>query len=196
MVERTDNVLSYWREPNRLKAFFIVNRRRMIKWGSVIFLLLLGFGVLYGPTSGQIRLDTGDLRYCWWGIPLKYELMPEPQRSKLLALAAKVPPVSAEWVTCVNYPKHYSDNPEIRYHGEYYSIAIWADEDVNIARWAMDDEVKAIPHGGTTRLWPILGYRVLDSSTGKLNVDWRDQEDVKDYCAAHGYVPPPPATRP
>ena len=57
MDERPDNVLEYGRKPKG----FAVSRRTVIFVGVVALLLLLAFGFINGPTSGQIRLDTGDL---------------------------------------------------------------------------------------------------------------------------------------
>lgn len=101
--------------------------------------LLLGFACAYGPTSAQIRLDTGDLRYCWWGIPLRQEQMPEPERSKIQALAKKSKAVPEIWVTCVEYPKHTSNNPDLMYQGFYEKIARHADDDPGLALWQLED---------------------------------------------------------
>ena len=198
MVERSDNVLWYERKPDGLKAFFAVNRRRMIEWGIVIILLMLGLDFLFGPHSGQIRLDTGDLRYCWFGIPFQYDRMPEPHRSKLLALASKSPSIPAKWVTCVTYPLPSSNNTDIMCRDFYELTAIWADEDPKIARWALEDIVDYIRDTHVQYGLPksCAIFDVVDRIGRKVEADWRDQDEIKLYCAAHGYVPPPPATRP
>lgn len=163
----------------------------MVVAGIVIALLLLAIALPSGPTSGQIRLDTGDLRYCWHGIPIRYEQMPEPERSKLLVLASKSPGVTAEWVTCTTHPQDTEYRPHALCRYFYHLTAIWADEDPKIARWAMDDMVDFIRHGS-------LGLPNCAHVLSASLVDWRDQKEVKDYCAAHGYIPPPapPTSKP
>lgn len=158
--------------------------------------LFAGFSFLHGPTSGQIRLDTGDLRYCWWGIPMYYKPMPEPQRSKLLALALTTPAVPAKWVTCVTYPKHYTNNPDVQYRGYYWSIGGWADADPTIARLVLQDVTAYVEKRPTANFLFVLSYRIVDN--GKVYASWRDDEEVKAYCLTHGYVPPPapPTSRP
>jgi hypothetical protein len=195
MPDSPDNTLSYAGKPSALGSlanYLANNRRFWVKAGIIGFLLLLGFGFLHGPTSGQIRLDTGDLRYYWWGIPLKYERMPEPQRSKLLALASKAPAIPAKWVTCD------TDRFCLSF---YWSVAIWADEDPKIARWAMDDIVDYIPGmlsiGGLPKSGLVISIAVVDRQARRVDPGWRDNDDVRTYCAEHGYVPPPaPTTSP
>ncbi len=187
--------------PRRSRRFFRPLTRRekvFLLLAPIVFLGL--FLVLYliakGPTSGQIRLDTGDLRYCWYGIPVEYRQMPEPQRSKILKIAAMSPAVPTEWQTCVTYPLPTSNNPDAGQVCDYLRIAAWADEDPALAKMALTDHVDSLRkmHGP---LW-IGGGSVLFSvnefGTDKVETNWRDDPIVQAYCAAHGYVPPPPAT--
>ena len=173
----------------------------MVVIGVLTVLLILVFGFIYGPTNVQIRLDTGDLRYCRWGIPLQYRQMPEPMRSKLLALASKSPSIPATWVTGTTTPLSSEYRPDRMFQEFYWSVAIWSDEDPKIARWAMDDVVDYfIQHAkwGLPKSADLLSTFMVDWHARKVATDWRDQEEVKNYCAAHGYVPPPtsPASRP
>ena len=198
MDERPDHKLSFWSKPNGLRAFF--TRRTLIVSG-IITVLLLVFGLIYGPTSVQIRLDTGDLRYCRWGIPFQYREMPEPLRSKLLVLASKSPAIPARWVTGTTTPLSSEFRPDRMFQEFYWSVAIWSDEDPQIARWAMDDVADYfVQHAkwGLPRSVHLLDTSVVDWNGRRVNADWRDQEEVKEFCAAHGYVPPParPASRP
>lgn len=203
MTDPDDHVLSYARKPSALAALasWLANHRRVwIRVGVYGLFLVVGFGCVHGRTSGQIRLDTGDLRYCWFGIPLEYRRMPEPQRSKLLELAAKSPSVPSTWVTCVTYPLPSSNNTDVMCCQFYNSIATWADEGPKIARWALDDVVDYIPHMLSTGGLSDTAYILLSSdlhSTSALRLDpsWRDNYVVKAYCAAHGYTPlPAPAS--
>jgi len=158
--ERSDNVLSYGRADHRVRTFLAAHRRGVIIGTVVVALLFLIIVVGAGPTSGQIRLDTGDLRYCRWGIPLSYKRMPEPARSKIVVLAAKSPAVPATWVTCITYPRSPESNTDSMCRGCYWYISIWADEDPKIARWALEDLVDYIPRmltrGGLPESAPVL----------------------------------------
>jgi hypothetical protein len=201
MAERSDKVLWYSRKPSSVKTFFAAHRRLMILVGVFAVVLFVGFRGI-GPTSGQIRLDTGDLRYCWWGIPLYYKPMPEPWRSKVMTLASEAPAVPAKWVTCVTYPLPSSNNSDIMCADFYFSVALWADEDPKIARWAMDDLVNSLDvsraRPANPSVFYVLGPFVVDTDSFRVCADWRDREDVKVYCSSHGYVPAStsPATGP
>jgi hypothetical protein len=152
-----------------------------------------------GPTTAEIRLDTGDLRYCWWGIPLKYEMMPEPSRSKLLTVASRTPSIPAKWVTCVSKPW---TRTTLRTHRTsvhfYHCIAIWSDEDQKIASWAMEDVVYWIngmtTHGGSLKCSSVLSGFVVDVNKGTIDPRWREMDAVRYYCDVHGYTPLPAST--
>jgi hypothetical protein len=196
MADRLDNVLDYATPPKR-RSWPKGLTRRLIIYG---FMVLAGYGFFHGPTSGQIRLDSGDLRYCWCGVPLWYKRMAEPERSKLMALASMSPAIPAKWVTCVTYPLPSSNNTDLMCSDFYYSVAVWKDEDPKIARWAMEDVADYIPHMLTRGGLPISCglFFVVDHGAHRLEADWREKDDVKAYCAEHGYVPPsaPSASRP
>ena len=201
MPERHDNVLDYARKPSGWRNLVALSRRGVILTGVLAVLLALGYGYFHGPTSGQIRLDTGDLRYCWYGIPLEYHPMAEPERSKLLALAAKSPTrpsIPAKWVTCTTDPSSTEHRPHVMFREMYFSVAIWTDEDRQIARWAMDDLVDYVLHAkwGLPKSRLLLNGEVVDWRTCKVTADWRDRDEVKWYCADHGYIPPAPARTP
>jgi hypothetical protein len=194
-------VLDYAPKPRPWARLLAIRRRTWVFLGLIALFVFAAYSYVRGPTSGQIRLDTGDLRYCWYGIPVRYRTMPEPQRSKLLALASKAPPISAKWVTCVTYPLPTSNNSDAMCVGFYWSIAIWSDEDPKIARWAMDDVANYIlgmpTAAGLPHSFLVLSPFVVDKHTRAVKAGWRDQDWVKLYCADHGYIPPPaPATRP
>jgi hypothetical protein len=52
--------------------------------------------------------------------------------------------------------------------------------------------------GGLPQSVHLLDTSVVDWHAHKVIANWREQQEIKDYCAAHGYVPPPalPGTRP
>jgi hypothetical protein len=144
MSEKPDDILPYGRSPSASDQIVAFGRRNLRRASILIGLLILGYGVIHGPRNGQIRLDTGDLRYCWWGIPLEYDEMPEPQRSKIVALAKKSSAVPAIWVMCVRYPKDTTNNLDIMYQGFYRRIAWQAGEDPDLAKWQLEDVAATI----------------------------------------------------
>jgi len=194
MADCSDKVLWYASKPKRWTWLRAVKRRTWIRLAITATVCVGAFAFVCGPTSGEIRIDTGDLRYCWRGVPLEYRRMPEPERSSLFALASRHPAVPAQWATCVRYPKSYTNNPDFEYRGYYREVAIWAEVDPMIARWAMEDVADHIEKRATRNFYSVLSFRVVDQ--GKVNPDWRDMEAVKDYCLQHGYVPPPPPPSP
>jgi hypothetical protein len=171
-----------------------------VRLGVVAGVVLLGLLMVVGPSSGEIRLDTGDLRYCWWWVPVRYERMPEPERSRIQVVAAAGPAVPAEWVTCVRYPLRCSNNPDLMCRSFYASIAAWSGEDPKIARWALEDVVNYVrtTHAqyGLPASGHVLSGFIVEMSKGRVVADWRDQEEMKAYCAAHGYVLPAAGTAP
>src|SRR4051794_11018966 len=123
----TPNPLDYSRPPGR-RCRVRLTRGRVIGLG--VLLVAVGIILRGGPlTSADIRLDTGDLRYRYLGVPLSYERMPEPQRSRLLALAAGSNVLRPEWHTCATFPKVGSNNPDRMCRGWYFQASVWAAED-------------------------------------------------------------------
>jgi hypothetical protein len=150
---------------------------------------------LIGPTSAQVRLDTGDLRYRWFGMPLEFESMAEPNRSKIVALAAMAPPIHTEWA---HFPKPSTlSNPHVQCVNSYHEVAEWSDQDRTLARLLLMDvaeEARDRSYMGEVtpafRLaWPVLDYKSLH---GNSFLGWQKDPAVLQYCASHGYTPPPP----
>ena len=156
---------------------------------AVGLIFLTSCRLLRGPTSAQVRLDTGDRRYCWFGVPLQYDTMPEPQRTKILSL--KPSAVPEKWITYV-YDPWSADHEESR-RTEFNRIAYWVDEDPNIGRWALEDladDIEQDRHALPASYFALFSgmAHVMD---GKLVEDWRSDGVIRDYCLAHGYTCPP-----
>ncbi len=172
MDEPSEPVLDY-AKPSRFKLSLSRGGSiRLFIYGTV---LLLVVGFIHGPTSGQIRLDTGDLQYCWFEIPLRYERMPEPERSKLLSLSASSPRLPGSWVTCVTFPHGGTDNPESGFHLMFKASGIWASEDPHIARWLLEDVQFRVLRGA--RASPeaeemIGGLLTTDYIAGRGSSNW------------------------
>jgi hypothetical protein len=192
MEKRLEQVLSYAPRADRWERIRAVRRRTWIKLGAAAVACLVLLSFLRGPTSGQIRLDSGDRRYCWWGIPIRYERMAEPNRSKIVALSAMSPAIPAKWVTCVRYPLPSSNNTDLMCSDFYWSIAAWANEDPKIARWTLEDVTRYIPgmlaRGGLPESCSLLSTFTVDWRSSTVKPDWREDEEVQRYCASHGYV--------
>lgn len=189
MADPPKFVLSYAPPPPPWSQYLTALRRF---WWVPCVLLVAGALVYFyeqGPTSVEIRLDSGDVRYCWYGIPLKYERMREPQRSRLLALAAREPAIPAKWVTCFEGRPGPEANPIIP--GKYWGIAAWAGEDPNIARWLLDevtDYLQSFKADGSPA--HLAWVSMVDMPSCKVHADWRNDEEVRYFCSLHGYTPP------
>lgn len=161
-----------------------------------LLLVVLGICIVQaiGPTSAEVRLDTGDLRYRWFGMPLDYSRMAEPDRSKIAALAAMVPAMRAEWA---HFPApSVLHNPHSQCVGAYHEVAEWSDQDRGLARRLLMDVAEearkrqfmgeVTPAFGLA--WPVLDFKLNhnDSFAG-----WQQDPEVLRYFASHGYTPGP-----
>jgi hypothetical protein len=194
--------LDYSQQPRRRSPFRLTPRK-------VIVLCVLMFGLAVflrgGPlTSADIRLDTGDLRYCYLGIPLVYERMPEPQRSQLLALAANSKVLRPEWCKCATFPLRSSNNEDGMCRGLYYKASVWAAQDPQLARLLLEDVAAnyiAAPNatqGSSASVGLLSGFFVQPDTTGKWVVKqgWRQDEEALEYAKAKGYNLPATAPSP
>ncbi|HUU95110.1 MAG TPA: hypothetical protein VM487_05175 [Phycisphaerae bacterium] len=160
--------------------------------------LLSGYGV-----SGQIRLDTGDLRYRFLGVPFRYDAMPEPERSMLLSLAQESDRLSSEWRTCVRYPLPTSNNPDVMCRGYYVYATAWIGVDRRLARLALEDVADYVETTGAQYglpdaclvLSPLVVERASDDTLRVID-DWRNHEDVVAYCQMKGHDVSPAGNEP
>ncbi len=152
--------------------------------------------LLHGPTSGEIRLDTGDLRYCYFGIPFSYSRMPEPQRSRLLSLSAGSSILKPQWFTCVTYPLTGSNNPDLMVEGFYSRATAWIPVDPKLAQMIVEDIAKYVKgtnarSGLPDSFYLVSGFLVDQNTQGQWTLDpnWRQDEEVQNYFTAKGYSP-------
>jgi hypothetical protein len=148
-------------------------------------------------TSGDIRLDTGDLRYRVFGIPMYYDRMPKPQRSQLLKLAATSSILKSVWCECVSYPLRGSNNPDNMCRYFYVKAAMWIPTDPHLAQLIVEDIATYIQNTKARQGLPsslcMLGPGGLwANQTGVLaiNPNWRQDPGVQNYLQLKGYVPP------
>lgn len=158
-------------------------------------------GVMGHGWTAEIRLDCGDLRYSYLGIPVIASPMPDPDRSVLVSLADDSLVLHPEWRVCMVFPRHGSIDADRRYRDAYRRISAWADVDRTIARLAMEDLAEFIDTGnggGAPECAVLLGPDVIDSTVGDVLPGWRENENVRAFCAARGYTfaDEPAATQP
>ena len=149
-------------------------------------------------SSADIRMDCGDLRYRYFGIPLVYDSMPEPQRSKLLALSAKSKVLKDEWRTCATFPRQYSNNEDRACRSWYEDAVVWAKEDPEMARMLLEDVTAYLRaeddlNGSSKESSWILGsFLVVDEKKDAWAVkpNWRQDPAMLDYLACKHYSLP------
>lgn len=145
-------------------------------------------------TSVDVRLDTGDLRICYLGIPCEYRRMPEPIRSRVLGITANSKILKNEWRCVASFPRY--DIPPGAIYEKYNRASIWPQEDVGFVRLLLEDLAVGGTSGGYFLGPPYVDY----DNTGCLVVDpqWREDPYILAFAASKGYTIPPrqPSTRP
>lgn len=171
-------------------AFLLMKRKSGLAFGFVIplFLLLscLGLG-----SSVEFRLDTGDKRFVFWGIPVSHRSLRAEQRDANLSLSdAEVP---RRWVWCARQVG--TNDPDAMVSAFYRDAAAWVDVDPEIAKLVRRDIADYLQTTHAARgspecfvmLWPTVVER---EETGSHVVqDWQKNPDVQAYLARKGYVP-------
>lgn len=179
----------------------LVLRSRWLRYSILPLVIVIGYLLMYGmgPTSGDIRLDSGDLRYRYFGIPIIYERMPEPERSRLIKLTSKSSICRNEWHQCVVYPLRGSNNPDWMCRGFYWRIVKWIDVDPELALAGVDDVGRYIidthARQGLPKSMPLISGFTFDNNGG-IRADWREDEGVKYYLESRGLTATRPASRP
>jgi len=161
----------------------------------LLTLLIVARAIVFGPfTSAQVRLDTGDLRYRFYGIPIHYRPMPEPYRSALLRTAGRSTKLPARWEWIQFGGPH---NPDSMCQHGYMYAACWESEDPTICRLAVEDmaEFARACHwnGGLPESCGVASGSLIDQTpAGTLAVKsgWKSDEAVQHYCRSKGYVIP------
>jgi hypothetical protein len=159
---------------------------------------LVAYALVKGPTA-EIRLDTGDLRYLYLGIPIQYDLMPEPERSQLISLTAGSNALKSEWHSCAMHVG--SNNSNLMCAGFYMKAAAWIAVDRPLARLVVADIATYIRNTDARQGLPdsveMLSFSIVDrnnNGTFRVMPSWQQNEMVLDYLQRKGYSPP--ATQP
>jgi hypothetical protein len=167
--------------------------RHPVQW-LVVLLLLIGIVLVlnaqYGPTSAEIRLDTGDLRYFTWGIPVWLSRQHEPQRSELLGIAAQSKVLQPQWHQC--RMQVGSNNEDLMLAGFYGRTADWIAVDPKVALILTEDLADGIQHGGDRGWACIYFFRFIRmDANGDRSIDpaWRRDPQVLYFLKSKGYTP-------
>lgn len=158
---------------------------------SMIMVWVIVIHILIGPSSVDIRLDTGDLRYRYFGIPFYYDRMPEPRRSQLLALANNNRSIMGDWHCCADYPLPTTNNPHLMCRQFYLQLAAWIEYDRDIASHMANDIARYIREtnasSGLPRCYSLLMSAKLDTDGEyKLPDNWRSPDYIKKYLEYGG----------
>src|SRR6476659_612697 len=90
-----------------------------LTWSIWTIVLGGGFG---GPDAAELSLNSGDIRYYYFGLPLKYSRMPEPQRTDIVTVTSPLLKGGSEWAY-VPVERTSSDSPPITRFRLFYSQA-------------------------------------------------------------------------
>ena len=149
-----------------------------------------------GPTSADIRIDTGDLRYRYFGLPLRYKRMPEPTRSALIELSRRSEMLSPEWYQCAVFPLPTSNHPDRAWQSFYRQVFVWIDEDPEIARALAEDIARHFiedsAESGLDASIVFFSPWVMewdDRGGWKICADWRDEPGIQRYLKSKGLAP-------
>lgn len=167
---------------------------------GLLFLLgtiAIGWILLIGPTGAQFRLDTGDWRNTYFGIPGDTIRMQEPERSTILSLAAGSVVLRPEWVSVsVRYPEAGFKL--------FYRAARWAKTNPQISKALLEDIARSLkgqqsPPMNTMRDVLIMFEPVGPGVWKDLAPNWTDlfpgqKKEAVDYLKSKGL--PIPSTAP
>ena len=161
--------------------------------GAVLFSLVVIVGAAaltwrFGRWA-EIRTDTGELRFCFLGIPYEYVYHYKPHRDILYQAAQIEPPIKSEWLRCGHFP---DDGYWYCWH-MYREATAWWSVDPRITRLIMDDLADYIRRTralrGVQESSALTWFVVKGSPSGvyELAADWRERPMVRDYLVAHGF---------
>jgi hypothetical protein len=153
-------------------------------------LLLIVFGFLTGliPRVAYIRIDCGDIRYSYMGIPLYIDRLPKSTRDPLLVLAGQSG-ISARWAYVA--PSGFSYDTLGGYRNCYYLLANWARVDQNIGRLLLQDMSSHInAANGAHSTWEGMQVLYLDAFNPDGPAGSLNDPTVVAYCEKRGYTRP------
>jgi hypothetical protein len=139
------------------------------------------------PTSIEIRLDCGDLRFKRWGIPISHAPMHEPERTTLLSLAGDSKKMAPEWAPIV--PQTTSNYNAGEYAGFYKRAAEWDSVDRTLFRLMVEDiAAKINAAAGKKHVVPSWMGEFDGIDPKKLGYDWSKNPKILKFCQERGYL--------
>jgi hypothetical protein len=168
-------------------VYLFVQRRAKPALGILAVILILsclGFG-----NTMQVRLDTGDQRDLFWGIPFHYRNLDPESRRALLSLGDS--DVPNQWIWCATAVGWNQVGFGVQ--RDYRCAAAWVNVDPEIAKLIVRDlaayvqsthALRGLP-SCTSMLWPP----VIDPSKFPYQViaEWKTDQGVRDYLDRRGY---------
>ncbi len=163
---------------------------RFAVYSTLGLILFVMFTIQGRPSSIDIRVDCGDLRFRYWGIPIIYERMREPQRTALLAIARAAPPIAPKWIPVL--PQRTSNYNAGEYQSRYFKRMPWAKADPNICRLLLEDFSTYITRADGRSYAGGWGTRVSEwgAMGDPISPDWISDPDIRQFCESHGYERP------
>lgn len=158
-------------------------------WGLAIgvvaaFLLATCMGFGY---SVEFRLDTGDKRFLFWGVPISYRSS-HPELASL-----HDPKIPKRWVwSATQVGSNAADSMVSDF---YYDAAAWVEVDPQIAKLVVRDIADYLQSTHATHglpdCMPMIGPSVIAYDNGKRHVvkDWENDPQVQSYLEKKGYTP-------
>jgi ankyrin repeat protein len=182
-----------------MKSPRVISARRVL----VLAVLLMAWVVFRGgPKTTEVRLDSGDLRFCFLGIPFRHQLV--YYRSAIQYVTARQPAIKAKWYLVGDWHDH-----EV---GRYYDVyaPAWLSIDPSVARIVYVDLARVARVGWPRHSHPPCGVMLWWIGDGALTYGeefdcvkpgWRRSPGVIEYLREHGHtlgadLPPPPADGP
>lgn len=169
-------------------------RTKRFDWALGIIVCLAIITLTGVGWSVQVRLDTGDQRVCYWGIPAYYRLMSPSARQALLSLDDDQVP--HRWVWCATQVG--SNNADAMVYRFYHDAAVWVGEDREVAKLIVRDlaaylrkthATKELPEC-TPIIWPDVIERGDDLNEATVIEGWASNPEVQRYLSTKGYSPP------
>lgn len=141
--------------------------------------------------TAEICLDSGDLRYLYYGITVDRKLMSEPDRTKLLALAENASLPKGRWCRCASFPLSGSNHPDGMYQNFYRNIVPWIEVDPVLARLMLEDVADYVQRTHAEGGLPAISLLVpwcfekagkdTVSFPHRVSKDWQENELLKDF---------------
>jgi hypothetical protein len=156
--------------------------------------IVIGWSVLMGPTGAQFQLDTGDVRWTYFGIPRDTIRLDEPERSTIVSLAAGSAVLKPEWVSV---PYNMTQGPMVFGPKLFYRAARWAKVNRQMSKALLEDVARQVKGPQTPQINTLLDVLVWFEPVGPgvwkpLNPS--KEKEAIDYLKSKGL--PIPSTAP